>query len=102
MEITGAGISGLAGTRSSGISGIRGISVNNQGSRSMGQDNQTLFHEISRDFTDDGSQSENKEHTKSGQVKRSGIFLWTSDSSPVEAGNWAEGYPIPGINKDSE
>ena len=68
----------------------------------MGQDKQTLFHEISKDFIDDGSQSENKEHTKSGQVKRSGIFLWTSDSSPVEAGNWAEGYPIPGINKDSE
>ena len=76
----------------------------------MGQEKQTLFHEIS-DFIEDGSQSEHRDHTNDhrehrDQVKRSRIdnatLLWTSGSSPVEAGNWAEGYPVPGINKDSE
>ena len=103
METTGAGISGSAGTR---ISGIR---MNNQGSRSTGQLDPTLFREISKDFIDNGNQKERRDHIRdhrkhrehSSKVKRNGVdnstFLWTSDSYPVEFGNWAEGYPVPGI-----
>ena len=106
VETTGAGISGSAGTR------ISGISMNNQGSRSTGQGKPTLFWKISKDFIDNGNQKERRDHIRdhrkhrehSAQVKRNGVdsstistFLWTSDSSPVESGNWAEGYPVPGI-----
>ena len=90
----------------------------------MWQDMPSLSREISEKIRDDGIERQHtmgdacsgprtaslppapspcREHIIDyrDQVKRRGVsnstFLWTSDNSTVEDGNWPEGYPVPGL-----